>query len=92
MYSGWHLDLAPDTTDTVWIGAREADPTVESGWVWDLTGRAIDQTMWYPGQPNNYQGRQDHMCLWKGQNGYHDCAETDRYIFLCETPAEYLTC
>ncbi len=87
------LDLPPDTTDTVWIGGRQADPVAESDdWVWDLSGQIVDPNLWYQGQPNDNGRGQDHMCLWKGENGLHDLNQVTQAIFVCETSGEYLLC
>ncbi len=75
----------------MWLGGREANPAAEDDvWVWDMSGLPVDQTMWYPGEPNNHQGLQDHICVYEGRNGLDDCKQFNPYVFLCET--EYLVC
>ncbi len=86
--------LTPDTTDTIWLGGREAYLGTENNiWVWDMSGYSVDRTLWYLGEPNdNHRSGQDHIGLYNGHIGFHDLTQSERYIFLCETSAEALRC
>ncbi len=75
----------------MWIGGRQLIPAVRDvNWVWDMSGMPVNETLWARNQPNNYDGNQDHICLYQGDNGLHDINQFGAYVFLCET--EYLLC
>ncbi len=56
------LCFTPGTTDTVWLGGREADPALENDiWVWDTSEASVDRALWYRGQPDDGGGGQDYI-------------------------------
>ncbi len=55
------------TEQSAFIGLHDSNQEGQFEW---LSGESMAYTNWYPGQPNNYQGRQDHVRLL--QNGQWD--------------------
>ncbi len=83
--------FTPDLTDSVWLGGREANPSLEEDiWMWDMSGMPVNDTLWNDGQPDNHNGAQDHICMYKVENGLNDGTQSTPRMFLCET--EYLLC
>ncbi len=45
-----------------WIGAMQSDRQDESShFIWRSTGTPLDNDMWCPHQPDDYQSREDHV-------------------------------
>lgn len=54
--------------DGPWIGAYQVDNSVEpnANFVWESTGNPLSYTNWNPGEPNDFQGEEDHVKFFTG--------------------------
>lgn len=66
---------------TLWIDAHEP---LRGIWKWDgLYKGYISTDGWGPGQPSNYQGKEDCMSLYVTTK-WNDAPCNDRYRYICE--------
>jgi hypothetical protein len=92
---GWGGDLAQlvsreenelaseRSEDDVWIGAREFDGEGTFRW---LDGDELDDASWGPGQPDDYQGREDCVELRASDDNWNDAPCGSEKRALCERP------
>merc|ERR1719312_2037232 len=69
-----------------WLGASDVD--TEGNWLW-FSGGAVDNSIWYPGEPNNANGNEDCMVWWGGVTGYIDEPCTETFNYICEADRDY---
>ena len=70
--------------NSAWIGMSDA--ATEGYYEW-VNGDPVTYTNWYPGQPNNYYGRQDYIEMLS--DGYwNDATNTDAKEYIVEIPCQ----
>ncbi|KAL4224113.1 hypothetical protein ACF0H5_017567 [Mactra antiquata] len=78
-----HVNFMKETS--WWIGLTDDD--LEGHWVWYGTDTPSTFTGWLPGQPNNYEGKEDCAELWlyngKWSWNDHQC-DTHKITPICE--------
>ncbi|XP_077984195.1 perlucin-like [Glandiceps talaboti] len=67
----------------LWIGL--SDRAAEGVWKW-IDNTRVTYSNWIPGQPSNYQGREDCGHLWKGtyDGKWNDAPCSSKMGFICE--------
>ena len=70
----------------MWIGLN--DRMVEGTYVWDGDNTIVNYTNWFPGEPNDFSGKEDCIQIlngyWGGYWNDNYCGKTRSYI--CEIP------
>uniref|UniRef100_A0A2C9L1Y8 C-type lectin domain-containing protein n=1 Tax=Biomphalaria glabrata TaxID=6526 RepID=A0A2C9L1Y8_BIOGL len=67
-----------------------SDAVIEGSWTFQRTGVAVPYTSWYPREPNNQNGIEHCLCLWKlfdGKMNDETCGfKNVKARFMCELP------
>lgn len=72
---------------SVWIGLN--DRAIEGTYVWDGDNTKANYTNWFPGEPNDYSGKEDCVHITASQyfSGFWNdnyCGQARKYV--CEIP------
>ena len=79
------LKIMSEHRGAAWLGAH--DLITEGKWFWATSRKPVsDFTFWKPGEPNNFEGREDCMQIDGGTWNDQDCG--DHSPSICQTPIE----
>eukprot|EP01083_Nonionella_stella_P007654 22024_1 len=85
--STMNANIFSDIPGVSWIGYYDA--YTEDTWQWIGYNKSTF-TNWYPGQPNNWEGREDCCCLWTPKPSYWgDCTCSELRYFVCADFSDY---
>ena len=73
--------------DSYWLGGYREGKKTKENWRW-VTGEDFTYKKWANGQPDNYNGREDKLELYKSDGSWNDNMTNNVCGYICEWDAE----